>query len=312
MARWRTAVLRLVGVAVLAGAVVWAVHDLDAGLLFAAVARADPRWLVLAAAVNLLAILLMAARWLALLRPLSDKITLGAAFKALVVGAAVSMVVPARAGEVAKIQWMSRRTGVARASLLGSVVLDYLVNAGTLLLGLGMLPFFMPIPSWIRGGILLTLVLFSVGVAVIVAARPAREAAPLSAGAPPPGRMAGLVLRAREGLAAAGDPAHLGISAAASLASWIVELDVLVLTMFALDVQAPVAAAAVALLAVNVALAFPFAPPANVGTIELGAALSLMTFGVPKEQAVAFGLVYHVLQLVPVGLLGVLFAWPER
>ena len=45
-----------------------------------------------------------------------------------------------------------------------------------------------------------------------------------------------------------------------------------------------------------------------VGTLEVGATLALIGFGVPKEQALAFGLVYHLLQMVPVGILGILFA----
>jgi glycosyltransferase 2 family protein len=66
--------------------------------------------------------------------------------------------------------------------------------------------------------------------------------------------------------------------------------------------------AVLVLLAVNLALAFPIAPPGNIGTVEVGATLALVGLGVPKEQALAFGIVYHVLQVAPIGLLGILFA----
>jgi hypothetical protein len=33
-----------------------------------------------------------------------------------------------------------------------------------------------------------------------------------------------------------------------------------------------------------------------------------LSFGVAKEQALAFGLVYHFLQILPVGILGLVFA----
>jgi glycosyltransferase 2 family protein len=78
--------------------------------------------------------------------------------------------------------------------------------------------------------------------------------------------------------------------------------------MRAVGLHLPFTAAFLTLLAVNLALAFPFAPPGNIGTLEVGATLALVGFGVPKEQALAFGLVYHFLQVVPIGILGMIFA----
>ncbi len=80
------------------------------------------------------------------------------------------------------------------------------------------------------------------------------------------------------------------------------------IAMRAVGLNLPVAAAILVLLAVNLALALPFAPPGNLGTLEWGATLALLGFGVSKEQALAFGLVYHFLQILPIGLLGLLFA----
>ena len=141
-----------------------------------------------------------------------------------------------------------------------------------------------------------------------MAARPTGSAAKASE---PKGwidRVLDALSRARHGLTATSDPKAIGISLVSSLASWGVELCVIALTIKAMGIRAPLAAAFLALLAVNLALAFPFAPPANLGTLEVGATLALMTFGVPKAQALAFGIVYHLIQIVPVGLLGVFFA----
>jgi uncharacterized membrane protein YbhN (UPF0104 family) len=66
----------------------------------------------------------------------------------------------------------------------------------------------------------------------------------------------------------------------------------------------PLTASILVLVAVNLALAIPFAPPGNIGTLELGAVLALFEFGVPKEQALAFAVCYHLLQVVPIGILG--------
>jgi uncharacterized membrane protein YbhN (UPF0104 family) len=60
------------------------------------------------------------------------------------------------------------------------------------------------------------------------------------------------------------------------------------------------------LLAVNIALALPVATPANIGPLEIGATLALVEMGVPKERAVAFAVAYHLLQIVPIAILGLI------
>ena len=70
----------------------------------------------------------------------------------------------------------------------------------------------------------------------------------------------------------------------------------------------PFGASLLVLMAVNLALVVPFAPPANLGTLELGATLALMEYGVPKEHALAFALVYHLLQVIPIGVGGLTLA----
>jgi uncharacterized membrane protein YbhN (UPF0104 family) len=44
--------------------------------------------------------------------------------------------------------------------------------------------------------------------------------------------------------------------------------------------------------------------PAGAGTFESGALLVLMLSGVPKEAGLAFALLYHLVQVVPVTLIG--------
>ncbi len=80
------------------------------------------------------------------------------------------------------------------------------------------------------------------------------------------------------------------------------------LTLRAFDIPVPFGASLLVLMAVNLALVVPFAPPANLGTLEVGATLALMEYGVPKEQALAFALVYHLLQVIPIGVGGLVLA----
>jgi uncharacterized membrane protein YbhN (UPF0104 family) len=92
------------------------------------------------------------------------------------------------------------------------------------------------------------------------------------------------------------------------MVAWVLEMGVVSFTLWAFGIHVPFGVSLLVLMAVNLALVVPFAPPANLGTLELGATLALMEGGVPKGQALAFALVYHVLQVIPIGVGGLVLA----
>ena len=92
------------------------------------------------------------------------------------------------------------------------------------------------------------------------------------------------------------------------MTAWALEVNVTTLSMRAVGLHLPLGPTLFVLLAVNLALALPVATPANLGTLEVGAVLALLELGVPKGQAVAFALSYHLLQIIPVAVIGFLMA----
>jgi hypothetical protein len=308
--RRRTFALHGAAAAVLVASMAWAFHDVSPAAVWSSMSVAEPGWLALAAGLNLFVLLFQSARWLALIRPLAPRVRLAEAFKSTVVGYAISSVVPARAGEIARIEWLGRYTGLSRLSVLGSVLLDQLVNAAGLLVGVALLPLFVTVPLWMRQSGWFALVLFVVGVVVVAALR---RAASTPDGALSerlsrlPLRMVTTALaRVRHGLLACGEPRALFYSLGASLVAWGFEINVTALSVRAVGLHVPIVASIVVLIAVNLALAVPFAPPGNLGTLELGATLALLEFGIKKEQALAFALCYHFLQVIPIGIIGFL------
>jgi hypothetical protein len=307
--RGRDQAIRIGAFALLIAALMWTFHDVRFDALRGAMGQTTLIWVGLAAALNVAALGFAAARWRALVRPLAATTTLGQAFKAMMVGFSVSMVVPARAGELARSHYLGVRTGLSRASVLGSIVLDHLVNAVGLLAGLAVIPFFIGIPGWLRSGSWVALALFAVGLAAVAALRPVdRERGRLPADDAPGRRLTGLLGKLQHGLTGARQPRALALSFGASLVAWALEVGVVMLTLRAIGLTLPVPAAFLVLAAVNLAIAFPVAPPANLGTLELGATLALLQFGVPKAEALAFAILYHLLQVVPVAVMGVMFA----
>jgi uncharacterized membrane protein YbhN (UPF0104 family) len=176
----------------------------------------------------------------------------------------------------------------------------------------GLLPFLLDLPGWLGPGIWLALGIFVVVLGLVVALRP-RAGMPALGGTSLPRRrvaaaVAGFLARARLGLTAVGDWRALARAYGASLAAWFLETAVVYFALYAFHVPGSPGDALFVLVAINMAMVVPFAPPGNFGTVEVGAILALMQLGVAKEQAVAFALVYHLLQVIPIGVSGLALA----
>ncbi len=302
----------LAGLGLLLAAGTWALHGVDGTEVKDAIAGMDP-WLVLSATVvNLMAVFAMSGRWRALLRPIAPFLTRMEAFRAMLMGFAVSTIVPARAGEVARAEWLARRTGLPRAAIFGSIVLDALVNAVGMFAGIALLPFVLDLPAWLHSGIWIAIAVFGAFAFLVFLLRP-KPGQPTPGAAREPGlhvgaAIGGFLARARLGLAAVLDRRALLRSLGASLVAWALEMNVVTLTLRAFHLRVPLGVSLLVLMAVNLALVVPFAPPANLGSLEVGATLALMESGVPKERALAFALVYHLLQVIPIGFAGLSLA----
>jgi uncharacterized membrane protein YbhN (UPF0104 family) len=90
--------------------------------------------------------------------------------------------------------------------------------------------------------------------------------------------------------------------------AWGLEIYVVLFTLRAFHLHVPIGTSLLVLMAVNLALVVPFAPPANLGSLEVGATLALMESGVSKETGLAVALVYHLLQVIPIGFAGLALA----
>src|SRR5439155_17292396 len=116
------------------------------------------------------------------------------------------------------------------------------------------------------------------------------------AGGEPRGRVGRAFATVRLGLLALRNPRAVLGAAAASATAWTLEVLAAMAALAAFGLPHGPATGAAVVFGVNVALAAP-APPANLGTFELGAAMALVAMGVRPEVATAFALGYHALVL---------------
>ena len=113
-----------VAILISTSAAVWFAWGVDwQGLGFV---LADVRlpWVALAALILLGEFVFRAVRWKILLRPLGTKTRVADLFAAQVIGAAVNIFLPLRAGEVAKPVVASRRTGHSLAAVVATAVME--------------------------------------------------------------------------------------------------------------------------------------------------------------------------------------------
>jgi hypothetical protein len=304
--------IRVAGLAVLVAAATWTFHDISWSRVAAVLGRVNPLWIAFASGVYMVAVYAMAGRWREVLRPLVPRVSQPEAFKAMVVGFAASIVVPARGGELARAEWLGWRMSLPRATILGSILLDHLVAATGLFTAVALLPLLLDLPRWLDSGIWLALGVFVVVLGLVVVFRPRAGMPALGGTSLPRGRVAaavaGFLARARLGLTAMSDRRALARAYGASLAAWFLETSVVYFTLYAFHIHVTPGDALFVLVAINMAMVVPFAPPGNIGTVEVGAILALMELGVPKEQALAFALVYHLLQVIPIGVSGLALA----
>jgi uncharacterized membrane protein YbhN (UPF0104 family) len=289
LARWGRAAT-LVAVALLC---VVFVRRLDLGRLGAALASASLPLVALATAVNLAQVGVRALYSRALLAPVRV-IGIARLYGYNLALFAANNLLPARAGEWVRIELLRTREGVPRSASLAVALVEKVLDAIALLLLALPLPLLLP---GLPRSVWLTTTLLGAGGVLALAVTIAFAIW----GADAPGWRGQLA----RGAAVVRRPRSFAAALGWSVASHAVDAAAIVLCLAALHIHLPVAASLLVLVGVSVVLALPSAP-AGIGSLEVGAVAALRLLGVDDERALAFALVYHAMQAVPVTVLGIL------
>ncbi len=115
---------------------------------------------------------------------------------------------------------------------------------------------------------------------------------------------------AQRGLHVLRKPRAAALAAVMQTTGWLIQLFAVWSMMAAFGIDAPISAAAVVLLLMNVATIFPLWP-GNIGLLQAVVALPLVSYGVAYSTGLAFGLGLQVLEMsVGVGV-GLIFLMRE-
>jgi uncharacterized membrane protein YbhN (UPF0104 family) len=258
------------------------------------VADASPRLVLVCMAASLVNAVLQAARWRAVMQP-TVALRFGDAFCARVLAFLFNAVLPGRAGDLIRVQWLARRTGKSRSLLLATELVDRWLDCW------GWIPLLLVIciaahpPSWLYAA----LAILGGGLAGLAAVMMV-----LGRGRTGPtghGRWARIAAALRLGIGAFRTPRTWGLALLVAPLPWLWESFTICWAAHAFGIELSFVQAFSVLVGLNVATLVP--SPGGIGTLEAGGVAALVFCGVNQSQALAFMCLYHFTQLVP-GVLG--------
>jgi uncharacterized protein (TIRG00374 family) len=223
-------------------------------------------------------------------------------FSAFAIGLLGNAALPGRIGELARVAVLRQRlphhgrgTSVA---LVGTVFAHRLFDVIPALLLVGYVLTTAKIPTWAFTSLIVVSVV-GVGLfaAAVLSARRGHRAS-----TDQPNALLRLLGMARQGLSVMKAPAPAAGAILLQCLGWFLQLLAVYVAMRAFDIHAPLPAAGLVLLLMNVATIFPLWP-GNIGLLQAAVALPLVQYGVAYSTGFAYGLVLQVVEMsVGVGI----------
>ena len=254
--------------------------------------RVQWEYVFAAIGLNLLSVVLRAACWRTIINQAMEPPhpSYRLVFSAFSVGLFANAVLPGRIGELARVAVLTRKLRLQGrgngtwAALVGTVFAHRLFD---LVPTLGLIAYVLAtakIPHWaISSLVVVGVVGFGLLAFAFMSARHHGQSGLEGLG---PARR--LVTMARFGLGVLHRPGPAALAAFFQCCGWLCQFFAVYVAMRAFDIHAPLPAAALVLLLMNVATLFPLWP-GNIGLLQAAIALPLRQYGVRAGQAIAFG-----------------------
>jgi len=271
-------------------------------------------WTAISVALAPLSLCVRARRWRYLFAPADRPPGL---LPAMMIGYMANNILPLRAGELVRVYVVSHRWGRGFWAVLGTLVVERVLDSLSVVGALGILVLLIPVPKIFQytAATLLVIDLVAVAALITLAAAPeaaARLLARLTARWPHiehrASRIFGTFVQGLDGVRAR---ANLLPLIGWTILVWIVPALAAWTMILAMDLHLPITAGFTVLAFVGLSISIPSAP-GYVGVFHYAAVLALEIFGVERETAVGYALLFHAAQIMPVTLIGWLFLLREH
>jgi uncharacterized membrane protein YbhN (UPF0104 family) len=296
--------LIVVGIISSCVAIALLVAAVDPSRTLAVIRQATLEPLALGVGILSVQVVVRAARWRLLLGRDGDgaQLPFGLVLRALLIGYLGNAALPARLGEAARAGVVSRAADRPFGTVLGTVLLERLVDLVALALLVLVASLFAPVPTLVEAVAAVTLGIgLAGGLALAVVGQRLGGAVTSS----PVGLRQRAATFVRHVLAGAMDPGRGVIVTAGvlSLVAWMLDAGLFLAAAASLGISLPVGTAVIIAASGALATALP-AAPGYVGTYDLAAAAVAVGLGLDPATAVALAAVVHVVVLVPIALAG--------
>jgi glycosyltransferase 2 family protein len=299
-----------VGLLITAISAYFALRGVHANEAWEALKSSNYWWLAPALGVLAIFVVIRALRWWYLFPP-ETRPPLRAVTEALLLSYLFNNILPARAGEVARVIALKQRSGTSRAESAATVVIERGYDVATLLVLLFVALPWLPAVTWLHAAVLLALALAVVLVAMVAALSVWGDRA-LALALRPLVRLPHL----REQMESIISNLGLGVAGLRrsrtafgalfwTTSSWLLLALSFWLATFAFDLGVSMLAGLFVVIAVGLGMILP-ASPGSLGVFEAATVLALSAYGVSRSVALSYALVLHLLNFLPYLVVGFL------
>jgi uncharacterized membrane protein YbhN (UPF0104 family) len=299
---WRSGwvqALTLVLATALAFAVIWW-RGPDWGQVWEAFRFVVWSWIVLAFLLNVLSTVCRALSWRLTIRqalPARNQPRLVHVFSSFGVGLFANAVVPGRLGELARVATLRRHLPDApagtSAALVGTVFAHRLFDLVPAAILVTWVLLTAEVPHW---AVVAVLIVAAVGLALFTVAWLGARRSQRPMVWEGMGRARHLLAMARQGLSVLKAPLPLAGAILLQCLGWLLQLLAVYAAMQGFGIDAPLPAAGLVLVLMNIATIVPLWP-GNVGLVQAAVALPLRNYGVPYATGFAYGLALQAIEM---------------
>lgn len=288
-----------------------ALSNINLSLAWRALRTNNYWWLAAALVAFVLGNVVRAVRWRSLFAR-GRRPSLGTVTNAMMVGYLYNNILPARAGEAARVVVLTQRSSTPPVEIVGTVVLERLYDVLAILLIFFAAEPWLPHVSWFGAAAVAALVLavLIAAAAVVLAVygdrplrlllRPLRRLSLFSGE-----RLERTVDELTHGLSGLRHP-RLALEAFVwTISAWLLTALCAYLVSLAFHLHLPFACGVLVAVAIGLSMILP-SPPAAVGVFEGAALIALGAYGVSHSSALPYAVVLHVINFVPFVVVGAL------
>jgi glycosyltransferase 2 family protein len=288
-----------------------ALSGVKLGQAWDALRTSDSLWLIPALVAFGLGNVARALRWRSLFAP-GRRPPAGVVLNAMMVGYLYNNILPARAGEAARVLVLTQRSSSPPVEIVGTVVLERLYDVVAILVIFFVAEPWLPHVSWFGAAavaaiVLAGLIAAAATVLAVYGDRPLRLLLlPLRRFSPFSGaRLERTVDELTHGLSGL---RHRAVALEAflwTILAWMFSAVCAYIVSLSFHLHLPFACGVLVVVAVGLGMILP-SPPAAIGVFEGAALIALKAYGIPHSSALPYALVLHAVNFVPFVLVGIL------